>query len=114
MLDVRSSLVEAVRSALDALGVGAEVEAAVEPTARPEFGDWSTPAALASARVLRRSPMEIAGALRELLHDMPLEMVRDWTVSPPGYVNAQLNDDVWARHVIEGAHLLDTTHALDL
>src|ERR1700736_1412489 len=114
MLDVRSSLVDAVRSALDALGVGAEVEAAVEPSARPEFGDWSTPAALASARVLRRSPMEIATELRQRLLATPLEVVRDWTVSPPGYVNAQLNDDVWARHVIEGAHQLDAAEPLEL
>ncbi|HWW08953.1 MAG TPA: arginine--tRNA ligase [Candidatus Acidoferrales bacterium] len=114
MLDVRSSLVDAVRSALDALGVGAEVEATVEPSARPEFGDWSTPAALASARVLRRSPMEIATELRARLLATPLEVVRDWTVSPPGYVNAQLNDDVWARHVIDGAHELDASQPLEL
>ena len=114
MLDVRSSLVDAVRSALDALGVGAEVEATVEPSARPEFGDWSTPAALASARVLRRPPMEIAEGLRQRLLDTPLEVVRDWTVSPPGYVNAHLNDGVWARHVIEGAHGLDAVQPLEL
>ncbi|MBV9100901.1 MAG: arginine--tRNA ligase [Candidatus Dormibacteraeota bacterium] len=112
MLDVRSALVDAVRSALDALG--ARVDAVVEPSARPEFGDWSTPAPLAAARVLRRAPLQIAEDLRAQLANAPLELVREWTVTPPGYVNATLQDGVWARQVIAAALQLDPGVAIEL
>jgi len=103
MPDVQTALARAVRAALDALGAGAEVEAVVEPSGRPEFGDWSTPAPLRAARVLRRAPMQIAEELRALLAGAQVEHVREWTVSPPGYVNARLDDATWAPAVIADA-----------
>ena len=106
MLDVRSTIADAVRSALDAMGVGTDVEAVVQRSARPEYGDWSTPVALASARVLRRNPQQIAADLRDHLAAMSIDAVREWTVSG-GYVNAHLNDPVWAPAVIETALQLD-------
>jgi arginyl-tRNA synthetase len=102
MLDVRSALVSAVRSALDSLGA-AEVEPVVDRSARPEYGDWSTPAPLAAARVLRRAPAQIAEQLRDALAGSGLDFVREWTVTPPGYVNARLNDSVWAPAVLDSA-----------
>ncbi|MBV8528586.1 MAG: arginine--tRNA ligase, partial [Candidatus Dormibacteraeota bacterium] len=104
---MRSVLVAALRTALSAIGAGDSVPVVLEPSARPEFGDWSTPAALSSARVLRRSPMEIAAQLRDVLAATPVDLVSEWTVSPPGYVNARLNDPVWARHVIAAAGELE-------
>ncbi len=103
MPDVQTALARAVRAALDALGAGADVEAVVEPSGRPEFGDWSTPAPLRAARVLRRAPMQIAEELRALLAGAGVEHVREWTVSPPGYVNARLDDATWAPAVIADA-----------
>ena len=103
MVDARAMLSAAVRAALSEMGVGDEVDPIVEPSARPEFGDWSTPAPLRAARVLRRSPMEIADDLRDKLNAAALSMVAEWSVSPPGYVNARLNDGVWARAVIDSA-----------
>ncbi|HEX6537722.1 MAG TPA: arginine--tRNA ligase [Candidatus Dormibacteraeota bacterium] len=114
MGDVRSVLLDALRIALNGIGVDSSVAVVLEPSARPEFGDWSTPAALSSARVLRRSPMEIAGQLRDALERQPLDLVAGWTVSPPGYVNAQLNDSVWARQVIGAALRLDAARPLEL
>ncbi|MGH7745832.1 MAG: arginine--tRNA ligase, partial [Candidatus Dormibacteria bacterium] len=109
MQDVRSILVAALRSALYQIGVDDSVPVALEPSARPEFGDWSTPAPLGSARVLRRNPMEIAAQLRDALAATPIDIVAEWTVSPPGYVNARLKDSVWARHVIDAANAVDAT-----
>lgn len=114
MQDVRSILVAALRSALNEIGVGDSVPIVLEPSARPEFGDWSTPAPLSSARVLRRSPMEIAGRLRDALTATPMDLVSEWTISPPGYVNARLNDSVWARHVLAAAGELDAEHPVEL
>jgi arginyl-tRNA synthetase len=114
MPDVHAELTRAVRAALDALGAGADVEAVVEPSARPEFGDWSTPAPLRAARVLRRSPMQIAEELRARLADTGAPYVREWTVSPPGYVNARLDDTTWAPAVIADALALDPARPVAL
>jgi arginyl-tRNA synthetase len=103
MPEVHATLVRAVRAALDAMGVGSEVEAVVEPSGRPEFGDWATPAPLRAARVLRRAPLQIAEELRERLAAAPVEHVSQWTVSAPGYVNARLDDATWAPAVIAEA-----------
>ncbi|HEX3608014.1 MAG TPA: arginine--tRNA ligase [Candidatus Dormibacteraeota bacterium] len=102
MPDVHGDLVRAVRSALDALGCGPEVEVVVEPSARPEFGDWSTPAAMRAARTLRRPPPVIAGELRDVLAGMDVPRVREWTTSG-SYVNARLDERGWAPEVIDEA-----------
>jgi len=114
MPDVQSALAGAVRTALDAMGVGPEVEAVVEPSGRPEFGDWSTPAPLKAARVLRRAPIQIAEELRERLAAMPVGHVREWTATAPGYVNARLDDATWAPAVIAEALALDPARPLAL
>ena len=102
MPDVRGDLVRAVRTALDELGCGPEVEAVMELSARPEFGDWSTPAPLRAARTLRRPPPVIAGELRDRLAAMDVPWVREWTTSG-GYVNACLDEARWVPTVIEEA-----------
>lgn len=113
MADVLSTLVNAIRAVMTEMGAG-DVEVAVEPSARPEFGDWSSPAALRAARVLRRPPLAIADQLRTKLDGMALELVAEWTVSPPGYVNARLRDEVWARDVLTSALAIDEQQPLDL
>jgi arginyl-tRNA synthetase len=115
MPDVHAALVRAVRSALDEMGVGPEVEAIVEPSGRPEFGDWATPAPLRAARVLRRAPLQIAEELRERLAAAGgVEHVGEWTVSAPGYVNARLDDASWAPAVIAEALALDASRPVAL
>lgn len=114
MPDVQAAIAAAVRAALDAMGAGPEVEAVVEPSGRPEFGDWSTPAPLRAARVLRRSPPQIAQELRERLAAVPVEHVREWTASAPGYVNARLDDATWAPAVIAEALALDVARPVAL
>ena len=107
-------LIHAVRTALDAAGVDADFEVVLERSARPEFGDWSTPAALGLARVLRRAPAAIAAELCDHLNAAGLPLVQVWEVTPPGYVNARLADDAWAGAVLAGARALEDTGALDL
>ncbi|HEV3125127.1 MAG TPA: arginine--tRNA ligase [Candidatus Dormibacteraeota bacterium] len=105
MPDIPGLLTRAVDEALEAMGAG-EIAAAIERSARPEFGDWSTPAPLRAARVLRRPPPVIAEELRGILAARPLELVRAWSVSG-GYVNAHLDDATWAPAVIADALALD-------
>ena len=114
MADTRTLLIDAVRRALDAAGVDAGFELVVERSARPEFGDWSTPAPLGLARVLRRAPTAIAAELVAGLEAARVPRVRAWTVTPPGYVNAHLDDGSWAQAVIASAADLETTGTIDL
>jgi len=114
MADTRTLLIEAVRGALAAAGVDPGFEVVVERSARPEFGDWSTPAPLGLARVLRRPPAEIAAELRDHLEAAGVARVRAWTVTPPGYVNAHLDDPMWAAAVLGAASALESTGVLDL
>jgi arginyl-tRNA synthetase len=114
MADTRTLLVAAVRQALDAAGVDAAFEVVVERSARPEFGDWSTPAPLGLARVLRRAPAAIAAELAAHLEEQRVPRVRSWTVTPPGYINARLEDGVWAGAVLASATALEATGAVDL
>jgi arginyl-tRNA synthetase len=107
MLDVRTDLIGAIRTILAEWGIEAQVEAIVDPSARPEFGDFSTPVPLRAARALRRPTMDIAGELRERLEALDLPFAGAWTVSPPGYVNCRLDETVWAPAVIEQALSLD-------
>ncbi len=97
----------AVREALDAAGVDPGFEVVVERSARPEFGDWSTPAPLGLARVLRRPPQAIAAELCAHLEAARVPRVRTWTVTPPGYVNAHLEDSAWAGAVLDAAAQLE-------
>ena len=103
MADTRTLLIRAVRKALEAAGVDPAFEVVVERSARPEFGDWSTPAPLGLARVLRRPPQAIAAELCVHLEAARVPRVRTWTVTPPGYVNAHLDDAAWADAVLAGA-----------
>jgi arginyl-tRNA synthetase len=114
MADTRTLLVEAVRHALAASGVDAGFEVVVERSARPEFGDWSTPAPLGLARVLRRAPAAIAAELAAHLDAAKVPRVRSWTVTPPGYVNAHLEETAWTEAVLGAAADLEATGALDL
>jgi arginyl-tRNA synthetase len=114
MADTRTLLMEAVRRALDAMGVDEAFDVVVERSARPEFGDWSTPAPLGLARVLRRAPAVIAAELAALLGDAKVPRVRTWTVTPPGYINAHLDDRAWGQAVLAAATDLETTGVLDL
>ena len=114
MPDTRTLLTRAVREALDAAGVDPGFEVVVERSARPEFGDWSTPAPLGLARVLRRPPQAIAAELCAHLEAARVPRVRAWTVTPPGYVNAHLDDGVWADAVLAGAADLEASGRTDL
>jgi arginyl-tRNA synthetase len=112
MLDVRTELIEALRGVLAGSGIGDQVEAVFERSARAEFGDFSTPAPLRAARALRRRPLDIAEEVRAGLDALRLPYVAGWTVSPPGYVNCRLHDPTWAAAVLDQALALDRQEPL--
>lgn len=55
-----------------------------------KFGDYASPIAMESARVLKKNPMEIAGVLKEYIGKSPVAASVD--VVKPGFINIFLSD----------------------
>ena len=99
-MDVRDILIESVRSALIDLGVDPPpAEVGLERPANPEHGDWSTNAALASAKAVGCNPRELGTALAEALEASPPAHVTAVEVAGPGFVNFRLADS-WLHDVL--------------
>jgi arginyl-tRNA synthetase len=94
---IKDALIETVRHAVQsAIADGKLPESGLsavkmEYPREERFGDYATPYALEAARVLRRSPMEIAGILGEYIGRSP--MVGRVEVAKPGFINIFLSPD---------------------
>lgn len=88
---IRDHLADAVEKALVALGVDpGDKEFVIERPARREHGDWSTNAALVSAKAAGRNPRELGQALADhLLANRPPH-VESIDIAGPGFVNFTL------------------------
>ncbi|SDM79753.1 arginine--tRNA ligase [Nonomuraea jiangxiensis] len=103
MTDPQIVLTERVQQAL-ARAFGAE-HADADPLIRPsQFADFQANVAMSLAKRLRRSPREVAEAIKAELSDFPGQV----EVSGPGFLNITL-DDSWieseAQHMLEDARL---------
>ena len=88
---IREQLLEAVRDAMAGLGVDPLPAAVViERPARREHGDWSTNAALVSAKTAGRNPRELGQALLDALDADPPPHVERLELAGPGFVNFHL------------------------
>jgi arginyl-tRNA synthetase len=88
---IREALQSAVRDALAAVGVDpVPAEIGMERPARREHGDWSTNAALASAKAAGRNPRELGQALADHLAGAGVAHVERLEVAGPGFVNFHL------------------------
>ena len=99
-MDVRDTIIDAVRSALADMGVDPlpDVVQLERPT-NPEHGDWSTNVALASAKAAGRNPRELGTALVERLTAIPPPHVVGVEVAGPGFVNFRLAE-TWLHEVL--------------
>lgn len=91
---VESVLAAAIRQLLEV----ERVDFNIPP--KPEYGDLSTPVALAVARRAGQPPMTIADGLRTALEGRHLPYVREITVTPPGYLNFRVDYGALARSLI--------------
>jgi arginyl-tRNA synthetase len=87
-MEVRDSERTALARLEAELGVAAGTPITLERPANAEHGDYATNAALKLAGSQRRSPLEIAGELRDLAAG--LAAVERAEVAPPGFVNLWL------------------------
>jgi arginyl-tRNA synthetase len=83
-------LEDALRGALDKLGVAAPGVIGLERPARREHGDWSSNVALACAKQVQRSPRELAGQIVDVLSSELPQHVTRVEVAGPGFVNFHL------------------------
>ncbi|GAA4855784.1 arginine--tRNA ligase [Paenibacillus vulneris] len=74
------------------------VKVTLEQPAQLEHGDYSTNIAMQLAKVLRKSPMEIAGLLvKKLEQDGSMgHLIRKMEAVPPGFINLFLDWQAWA------------------
>lgn len=98
-MDVRDTLIEAVRSALADLGVEPPGAVQLERPGNPDHGDWSTNAALACAKAAGRNPRELGTDLAARLEADPPTHVVGVEVAGPGFVNFRLAD-TWLHDVL--------------
>ncbi|MGI9033754.1 MAG: arginine--tRNA ligase [Acidimicrobiales bacterium] len=97
---IRDTLSQAVRATLESLGVDPVPETiTIERPALPDHGDWSTNAALVSAKAAGRNPRELASAMADRLDANRPPYVRAVEVAGPGFVNFRL-DDGWLHDVL--------------
>ena len=90
-MDVRDSLIDSVRAVLTGLGVTPDPGVVqVERPSNPDHGDWSTNAALVTAKAAGRNPRELATALAGALTTEPPPHVTAVEVAGPGFVNFRL------------------------
>ncbi len=104
---IKDRLFEAVADALSNLGVDSVPSGVVvERPARREHGDWSTNAALVSAKAAGRNPRELGQALADYLTENRPPHVEALEIAGPGFVNFRLAPtwlhDVLAQVLAEG------------
>jgi arginyl-tRNA synthetase len=97
---IRDAIVQSIRAALDRADVEPQpVVVNIERPARRDNGDWSTNVALATAKVARRAPRDLAEAIVEgVMLDPPPHLDRV-EVAGPGFVNFFLHPG-WLQDVL--------------
>ncbi len=71
-------------------------------SAQVSFGDYSLPVMKwAGKNKLGRPPLQVAEAIKTILHDMRISSVAEITVTKPGYINFSLNRSEVGKAIIE-------------
>jgi arginyl-tRNA synthetase len=84
----------------------------VQPSRHESHGDYGTPVCMGLARVLRRSPLDIAEAVAPHVPDA--EYVANVEVAPPGYINVWLDEGWLVKQVPEILAVGEAWGTLDL
>ena len=105
---IREILVDAVRGALGRAGLPEPADGVdVEPSDRPEHGDWSTKVALRIQKAVGRPARDVAAELASQLEAQPPPHLARVEVVGPGFVNLHLAPtwlhDVLRETVAQGA-----------
>lgn len=96
---VQGSLVQALRTALEEVGVDAPVNIELARPQHATHGDWSSNVALVCAKPAGRNPRELAAELVHRVSVEPPTHVERVEVAGPGFVNFFLADS-WLHEVL--------------
>ncbi len=97
---IRQHLLDAVGDGLKAIGLSDIPDAVtVEKPANPDHGDWSTNAALVSARFAGKNPRQLSLELQQQLESAELEHVERIDIAGPGFINFVLSPG-WLHDVL--------------
>jgi len=84
----------------------------VQPSSKPELGDYASPVALQLARLARRRPLEVAASIARHMPSAPFVAAAE--VAPPGFLNIRL-DESWLLAQIDAIIAAgDDAFALDI
>ncbi|MBT5748473.1 MAG: arginine--tRNA ligase [Candidatus Marinimicrobia bacterium] len=76
-----------------------EKDFSLAPPKNPDFGDLSTNISLLLTRDLKKSPLEIANNIANILNqDLP-KYVSKVTVTPPGFINFKISDSFYQSNI---------------
>lgn len=78
----------------------------VEYPRESKFGDYSTPIALESARIIKRSPMEIGEILKNYISKKS-EIIGEVDLAKPGFINIFTSIDYLKKNLIDLVHMRD-------
>ena len=92
MSDPIGALRESVLAAVAEVHPTAEVEPTLERPPKPEFGDFSTNAALLLAPIVGEKPRDVAARLEDALRSRLGDELRDVQIAGPGFLNLFLAD----------------------
>jgi arginyl-tRNA synthetase len=82
---MKKTVIDSIKSALDAMDVGPGTGVEIEFPKEEKFGDLSTPVAMSLAGTLKRAPREIAA---DIIKNLPDEGVFEKTeIAGPGFIN---------------------------
>ena len=76
-----------------------EKEFSLAPPKNPEFGDLSTNISLLLTRDLKKSPLEIANNIANILNQNLPKYVSKVTVTPPGFINFKISDSFYQSNI---------------
>jgi arginyl-tRNA synthetase len=94
--DPTAALLEAVTVTARRLAGNEEISPALDPSPRPEMGDYSTNAAMMLAKPLGRPPREIAAELAAAIEAELGPTLEKTEIAGPGFINLFLGD-AWYR-----------------
>ncbi|HEX6712238.1 MAG TPA: arginine--tRNA ligase, partial [Thermoleophilaceae bacterium] len=97
--DPLSALRGAIAAAAESLGASLSAEPKLERPPRPEFGDYSTNAAMMVAGSLGEQPRAVAEKLGDALKDELGEAVAKVEIAGPGFLNLFMSDS-WYREAL--------------
>lgn len=78
-----------IKDSLNSLGYEIE-DATINPSNRPELGDYQFNGIMPMAKVYHKNPIEIANLLIPLIKEYP--EIKDASVAGPGFINLSFND----------------------